>query len=53
MSVRKSIKDYLKEDIEDISKLLSLALKKSKEQLFSNPNYELNNIELKALDNLI
>lgn len=32
MSVRKSIKDYLKEDIEDISKLLSLALKKSKEQ---------------------
>ncbi|AXE62540.1 peptide chain release factor N(5)-glutamine methyltransferase [Candidatus Thioglobus sp. NP1] len=53
MSVRKSIKDYLKEDIEDISKLLSLALKKSKEQLFSNPNYELNNIELNALDNLI
>ena len=53
MSVRKSIKDYLKEDIEDISKLLSLALKKSKEQLFSNPNYELNNIELKALDKLI
>ena len=53
MSVRKSIKDYLKEDIEDISKLLSLALKKSKEQLFSNPNYELNNIELKVLDKLI
>ena len=42
MSVRKSIKDYLKEDIEDISKLLSLALKKSKEQLFSNPNYDIN-----------
>ena len=53
MSIRKSTKDYLKIDVKDILKLLCLALDQSKEQLFSNQDYELNNAELKTLDNLI
>ncbi len=53
MSIRKSTKDYLKTDVKDILKLLCLALDQTKEQLFSNPEYELNDLELKTLDNLI
>jgi len=53
MFIRKSTKDYLKADVKDISKLLTLALDQTKEQLFSNPGYELNDIEHKTLNNLI
>ena len=53
MSIRKSTKDYLKMDVKDILKLLCLALDQTKEQLFSNLDYELNNAELKTLDSLI
>ena len=53
MSVRKSIKDFLREDQKDISKLLSLTLDQTKEQLFANPGYELNESELETLDSLI
>ena len=53
MSIRKSTKDYLKTDVKDILKLLCLALDQTKERLFSNLDYELNNAELKALDSLI
>ena len=53
MSIRKSTKDYLKIDVKDILKLLCLALDQTKEQLFSNQDYELNNAELKTLDSLI
>jgi len=52
MSVRKSIKDFLREDQKDISKLLSLTLDQTKEQLFANPEYELNESELETLDSL-
>ena len=53
MSIRKSIKDFLKEDQKDIAKLLSLTLNQTKEQLFANPEYELNESELETLDSLI
>jgi len=53
MSIRKSTKDYLKMDVKDILKILCLALDQTKEQLFSNPDYEPNNAELKTLDSLI
>ena len=53
MSIRKSIKDFLREDQKDISKLLSLTLHQTKEQLFANPGYELNESELETLDSLI
>ena len=53
MSIRKSIKDFLREDQKDISKLLSLTLNQTKEQLFANPEYELNESELETLDSLI
>ena len=53
MFIRKSTKDYLKANVKDISKLLTLALDQTKEQLFSNPGYELNDIEHKTLNNLI
>ena len=53
MSIRKSIKDFLREDQKDISKLLSLTLDQTKEQLFANPGYELNESELETLDSLI
>ena len=53
MSIRKSTKDYLKTDVKDILKLLCLALDQTKERLFSNLDYELNNAELKTLNSLI
>lgn len=45
----KSIKDFLRNDVEDISKLLSLALNKTQEQLYANLDYQLVDTELSAL----
>jgi len=53
MSLRKSIKDLLKEGSKDISQLLCLALKQTKGQLYANLNYELNDEELVSIENLI
>ena len=36
MNSGKLIKDFLREDVEDASKLLGLALNKTQEQLFAN-----------------
>jgi len=41
------IKDLLREDVEDASKLLGLALNKTQEQLFANLEYKINNSEFK------
>ena len=45
----KSIKDFLRNDVEDISKLLSLALNKTQEQLYANLDYQLVDTELSTL----
>ncbi len=45
----KSIKDFLRNDVEDISKLLCLALNKTHEQLYANLDYQLVDTELSAL----
>ena len=45
----KSIKDFLRNDVEDISKLLSLALNKTQEQLYANLDYQLLDTELSVL----
>ena len=45
----KSIKDFLRNDVEDISKLLSLALNKTQEQLYANLDYQLVDTELSVL----
>jgi len=45
----KSIKDFLRNDVEDISKLLCLALNKTQEQLYANLDYQLVDTELSAL----
>jgi len=53
MSGRKTINDFLSEDLIDITHLLTLALGQKKEQLYTDSNYELTNTELKRLDELI
>jgi len=53
MSGRKTIHDFLSEDLIDITHLLTLALGQKKEQLYTDSNYELTNTELKKLDELI
>ncbi|MDB2670710.1 peptide chain release factor N(5)-glutamine methyltransferase [Candidatus Pseudothioglobus singularis] len=45
----KSIKDFLRNDVEDISKLLCLALNKTQEQLYANLDYQLVDTELSVL----
>lgn len=49
----KSIKDFLRNDVEDISKLLSLALNKTQEQLYANLDYQLLDTELSVLSSYI
>ena len=53
MSGRKTINDFLSEDLIDITQLLTLVLGQNKEQLYTYSNYELTNKELKRLDELI
>ena len=53
MSRRKTIQDFLRKDLTDITKLLCLALNQEREQLFAYPNYELNDKELDKLDKLV
>ena len=53
MSRRKTIQDFLRKDLTDITKILCLALNQEREQLFAYPNYELNEKELDKLDKLI
>ena len=53
MSGRKTINDFLSEDLIDITQLLTLLLGQNKEQLYTYSNYELTNKELKKLDELI
>ena len=53
MSGRKTINDFLSEDLIDITHLLTLALGQKKEQLYTDSNYELTYKELKRLDELI
>ena len=53
MSGRKTINDFLSEDLIDITHLLTLVLSQKKEQLYTDSNYELTNKELKRLDELI
>ena len=47
MDCKRLIKNLLREDVEDASKLLGLALNKTQEQLFANLDYEINNSEFK------
>jgi len=47
------IKDLLREDVKDASKLLGLALNKTQEQLFANLEYEINNSEFKKFLSLV
>ena len=49
----KSIKDFLRNDVEDISKLLSLALNKTQEQLYANLDYQLVDTEISVLSSYI
>ncbi|MDE2694701.1 MAG: peptide chain release factor N(5)-glutamine methyltransferase [Candidatus Pseudothioglobus sp.] len=53
MSGRKTINDFLSEDLIDITQLLTLVLGQNKEQLYTYSNYELTNKELNKLDELI
>jgi release factor glutamine methyltransferase len=45
MNSERLIKKLLREDVEDASKLLGLAINKTQEQLFANLNYEINSAE--------
>jgi len=47
------IKNLLREDVEDASKLLGLAINKTQEQLFANLDYALNNSEFKKFFSLV
>ncbi len=53
MSGRKTIQDFLSSNKVDISKLLTLALEKTKEDLYKNLSYNLTNKELEKLKLLI
>ena len=45
MNSERLIKKLLREDVEDASKLLGLAINKTQEQLFANLDYEINSSE--------
>jgi release factor glutamine methyltransferase len=45
MNSERLIKKLLREDVEDASKLLGLAINKTQEQLFANLDYEINSAE--------
>ena len=47
------IKNLLREDVEDASKLLGLAINKTQEQLFANLDYEVNSSEFKKFLSLV
>ena len=47
------IKNLLREDVEDASKLLGLAINKTQEQLFANLDYEINSTEFKKFLSLV
>jgi release factor glutamine methyltransferase len=47
------IKNLLREDVEDASKLLGLAINKTQEQIFSDLDYELNSSEFKKFFSLV
>ena len=53
MSSGRFIKDLLREDVEDASKLLGLALEKTQEQLFASLEHELNISEFKKFLGLV
>ena len=53
MSGRKTIQDFLSSNKVDIAKLLTLALEKTKEDLYKNLSYNLTNKELEKLKLLI
>ena len=53
MSGRKTIQDFLSSNKVDIAKLLTLALEKTKEELYKNLSYNLTNKELEKLKLLI
>ena len=48
MGFKRTIKELLRVDAEDASKLLGLALNRTQEQLFANPEYELNSDEFES-----
>ncbi len=53
MNSGRLIKELLREDVEDASKLLGLALNKTQEQLFANLDYEINSSEFKKFLSLV
>jgi len=53
MNTKKLIKNLLREDVEDVSKLLGLALNKSQEFLFANLDYEISSSEFRNFLSLI
>jgi len=53
MDCKRLIKNLLREDVEDASKLLGLALNKTQEQLFANLEYKINNSEFKKFLSLV
>ena len=53
MNSKRLIKNLLREDVEDASKLLGLALKKTQEQLFANLDYEISNFEFENFISLV
>ena len=53
MDSERLIKNLLREDVEDASKLLGLAINKTQEQLFANLDYALNSSEFKKFFSLV
>ena len=53
MNSERLIKNLLREDVEDASKLLGLAINKTQEQLFANLDYEINSSEFKKFLSLV
>ena len=53
MNSERLVKNLLREDVEDASKLLGLALKKTQEQLFANLDYEISNFEFENFISLV
>jgi len=53
MNSGRLIKNLLRKDVEDASKLLGLAINKTQEQLFANLDYEVNSSEFKKFLSLV
>lgn len=53
MNSRRLIKNLLREDVEDASKLLGLAINKTQEHLFANLDYEVNSSEFNKFLSLV